>query len=76
MNRTLLLTLVACLIPVSTALAGTANDRATGKTVVAVASAKKVGGSVSAPKPALVSTAGNAASSDYQLERDSCCIGN
>jgi hypothetical protein len=76
MKRTLLLTLVACFIPVSTVLAGTAKDRAAGKTVVAAASAKKVRDSMPAPRPAVVSTTGNAASSDYQLERDSCCVGN
>ncbi len=76
MRKGLLLALAAGFAVVSTLPAAAKTDRATDKVVVAAATTKKPSAPAPTTNAATAPTTNAPAASTYQLERDSCCIGN
>ena len=76
MRKSLLLALAAGFAVVSTFAAEAKTDRATDGVVVAVATTKKANAAAPTTKATTAPTTNPVAASTYQLERDSCCIGN
>jgi hypothetical protein len=69
------LALIACALAIPAVAAPAKSDRAVGKPVIVAAASKKANANPLPAKPRALSPS-NVAAVDYQLERDSCCIGN